>query len=90
MNEENQRSGRETRLDTKSFQTKLHKSFFIQKEVKHLGYLLKIGGLKPQPKKIEATNRIITRLTNAKLLTMFSVRLISILICFVNSPTSLR
>ena len=39
------------RLDTKGFRANLRKSFFMQKEVKYFGYLLTIGGLKPQPSK---------------------------------------
>ena len=46
------------RLEAKGFRANLRKSFFMQKVVEHLGYLLKKGGLKPQPVKIEAMHRI--------------------------------
>lgn len=39
---------------------KLLSAFFIQKEVAYLGYLLTIGGWKPQPSKTEAIHRIIS------------------------------
>ena len=46
------------RLEAKGFWANLRKSFFMQKEKRYLGYLLTIGGLKPQPAKIEAMYRI--------------------------------
>ena len=35
------------RLEAKGFWANLRKSFFMQKEVEYLGYLLTTGGLKP-------------------------------------------
>ena len=58
------------RLEAKGFRANLRKSFFMQKEVEYLGYLLTTGGLKPQPAKIEAMHRIM-RPKNAKQLKMF-------------------
>ena len=58
------------RLEAKGFCANLRKSFFMQKEVEYLGYLLSTGGLKPQPKKIEAMHCIM-KPKNAKLLKMF-------------------
>ena len=46
------------RLDAKGFGANLRKSFFMQKEVKYLGYLLTTGRLKLHPAKIEAMYRI--------------------------------
>ena len=40
-----------TRLEAKGFWVNLRKSFFMQKEVEYLEYLLSTGGLKPQPEK---------------------------------------
>ena len=59
-----------SRLHAKGFCANLRKSFFMQKEVEYLGYLLTTGGLKPQPSKIKAMHRII-RLKNAKQLKIF-------------------
>ena len=59
-----------SRLDAKGFRANLRKSFFMQKEVEYLGYLLTTGGLKPQPSKIEAMHRIM-RPKNSKQLKMF-------------------
>ena len=58
------------RLDVKRFRANLRKSFFMQKEVEHLGYLLTPGGLKPQPAKIKAMHGIMC-LKNSKQLKMF-------------------
>ena len=46
------------RLQAKGFWVNLKKSFFMQPEIKHLGYLLTSGGIKPQPKKVEAMLRM--------------------------------
>ena len=46
------------RLEAKGFHENLHKSFFMQKEVECLRYLLTTSGLKPKPAKIEAMHRI--------------------------------
>ena len=46
------------RLQTKGFRANLRKSFFMQKEVEYLGYLLTCDGIKPQPKKVEAMERM--------------------------------
>ena len=59
-----------SRLDAKGFRANLRKSFFMQKEVEYLGYLLTTGGLKPQSSKIEAMHRIM-RPKNSKQLKMF-------------------
>ena len=59
-----------SRLDAKGFRANLRKSFFMQKEVEYLGYLLTTGGLKPQPSKIEAMHRIMFP-KNAKQMKMF-------------------
>ena len=45
-------------LQKKGFCANLQKSFFVQKEVEYLGYLLTKDGVKPQPKKVEAMNRL--------------------------------
>ena len=45
-------------LDAKVFCANLRKPFLMQKKVEYLGYLLKPGGLKPQPKNIEMMNHI--------------------------------
>ena len=47
-----------SRLENKGFRANLRKSFFMQKELEYLGYLLTDKGLKPQPKKVEAMKRI--------------------------------
>ena len=57
-------------LDIKGFCANLHKSFFLQKEVEHVYYLLSTGGLKPQHKKIEAINHTM-HLKDSKQLKMF-------------------
>ena len=46
------------RLQDKGFRANLRKSFFMQKEVEYLGYLLTADGIKPQPKKVEAMERM--------------------------------
>merc|ERR1712138_171420 len=46
------------RLAKKGFRANLRKSFFMQKEIEHLGCLLTDKGLQPQPKKVEAMKRI--------------------------------
>ena len=43
-----------SRLENKGFRANLRKSFFMQKEVEYLGYLLMSEGVKPQLKKVEA------------------------------------
>jgi hypothetical protein len=45
-------------LQEKGFRANLRKSFFMQKQVEYLGWLLTTNGLKPQPKKIKAMKRI--------------------------------
>ena len=57
-------------LEEAGFRANLRKSFFMQKEVEYLGYLLTRDGLKAQPKKLEAINRILTP-TNLKQLKRF-------------------
>ena len=57
------------RLNAKGFRANLRKSFFMQKEVEYLGYLLTTGALKPHPAKIETMHRIM-RLKNSKQLKM--------------------
>ena len=47
------------RLEEHGFRASLRKSFFMQKEIGYLGYLLAPGGLRAQPKKIEAIKRIL-------------------------------
>ena len=42
-----------SRLEKKGFRANLRKSFFMQKEVEYLGFLLTNEGVKPQSKKIE-------------------------------------
>ena len=64
-------------LDTKGFCTNLRKSFFMQKEVEYLQYLLTMGELKLQPVKIEAIHCIM-RPKNSKQLKSFLVWWISI------------
>lgn len=46
------------RLEAKGFRANLQKSFFLQKEIEYLGYLLTPEGIKPQPKKIDAMRRV--------------------------------
>ena len=46
------------RLQDAGFRANLRKSFFMQKNVEYLGYQLTSDGLKPQPKKIEAMDRM--------------------------------
>ena len=46
------------RFDEKKIPANLRKSFFMQKEMEYLGYLLITGGLKPQPAKIKAIHNI--------------------------------
>ena len=58
------------RLEKAGFRANLQKSFFMQKEVEYLGYQLTSKGLKPQPKKLEAINQIVTP-TNPKQLKRF-------------------
>ena len=57
-------------LDAKGFCANLRKSFFMQKEVEYLTYLLTTGGLKSQPTKLKAMHCIM-RLKNSKQLRMF-------------------
>ena len=46
------------RLKTKGFKANLGKSFFMQRSIEYLGYLLTNKGVKAQPKKLEAMARI--------------------------------
>lgn len=46
-------------LQDNGFQANLRKSFFMQKEVEYLGFLLTCDGIKPQPKKVEAMNQML-------------------------------
>ena len=46
------------RLQNKGFQANLQKSFFMQKEVKYLEFFLTNKGIRPQPKKVEAMDRM--------------------------------
>ena len=46
------------RLQDIGFRANLRKSFFMQKGVEYLGYLLTSEGIKPQPKKVEAMERM--------------------------------
>jgi len=46
------------RLQNKGFRANLRKSFFMQKEVEYLGFLLTSDGIRPQPKKVEAMDRM--------------------------------
>jgi len=43
-----------TRLQNKGFRANLQISFFMQKQVEYLGFLLTSEGIRPQPKKVEA------------------------------------
>ena len=54
-----------SQLENKGFGANLRKTFFMQKELKYLGYLLIDKGVKPQQKKVEAMRRIKTP-TNSK------------------------
>jgi hypothetical protein len=47
------------RLQDAGFKANLRKSFFMQKSVEYLGYQLTSEGIGPQPKKIEAMDRIL-------------------------------
>ena len=47
------------RLEQAGFKANLRKSFFMQKSVEYLGYQLTDKGIGPQPKKIEAMDRIL-------------------------------
>ena len=57
-------------LDAKGFCANLRKSFFIQKEVEYLGYLLTTVEMKPQPINIKAMCYIV-RPKNSKQLKVF-------------------
>ena len=46
------------RLQDKGFRANLRKSFFMQQKVEYLGYLLTSEGIRPQPKKVEAMDRM--------------------------------
>ena len=59
-----------SRLENKGFRANLRKTFFMQKELEYLGYLLTDEGVKPQEKKVEAMRRIKTP-TNSKQLKRF-------------------
>lgn len=39
------------RLEERGFQANIRMSFFLQKDIEYLGYLLTYEGIKPQPKK---------------------------------------
>ena len=45
-------------LNDIGLQANLRKSFFMQNVVEYFGFLLTTDGLKPQPKKVEAMNKI--------------------------------
>ena len=45
-------------LQKKGFRAYLRKTFFMEKEVEYLGYLLTKDGIKPQHKKVEVMNRL--------------------------------
>ena len=45
-----------SRFENKGFPANLRKSFFMQKELEYLGYLLTDKGLKPQPKKVDGSD----------------------------------
>ena len=47
------------RLQSAGFKANLRKSFFMQKSVEYLGYQLTTDGIGPQPKKIEAMERVL-------------------------------
>ena len=55
------------RLEKAGFKANLRKSFFMQQEVDYLGYRLTSNGIGPQPKKIEAIDRILPPTTNKQL-----------------------
>ena len=59
-----------SRLENKGFRANLRKTFFMQKELEYLGYLLTDEGVKPQEKKVEAMRRIKPP-TNSKQLKRF-------------------
>jgi Cdc6-like AAA superfamily ATPase len=58
------------RLENVGFAVNLRKSFFMQKELDYLGYTLTPNGIRPQTKKVEAINRIMS-LTNKRQLRRF-------------------
>jgi hypothetical protein len=68
------------RLQTKGFRANLKKSFFMQKQVEYLGWLLTTSGLEPQPKKIEAMKRIQPPKNSKQLKMVYNVWLIFIVI----------
>ena len=47
------------RLQSAGFKANLRKSFFMQKSVEYLGYQLTDTGIGPQPKKVEAIDRVL-------------------------------
>ena len=55
------------RLEHACFEANLRKSFFMQKEVEYLGYLITSDGLGPYPKKIEAMDHIIVPTSSKQL-----------------------
>jgi hypothetical protein len=55
------------RLEKAGFAVNLRKSFFMQQELDYLGYLLTPNGIRPQPKKVEAINRILPPKTKRQL-----------------------
>ena len=59
-----------SQLEKKGFQANLRKTFFMQRELEYLGYLLTDEGVKPQEKKVEAMRRIKTP-SNSKQLKRF-------------------
>ena len=48
------------RLQSAGFKANLRKSFFMQKSVEYLGYQLTTDDIGPQPKKIEAMERVLS------------------------------
>ena len=48
------------RLQTAGVKANLRKCFFMQKSVEYLGYQLTTDGIVPQPKKIEAMERVLS------------------------------
>ncbi len=55
------------RLETAGFAVNLRKSFFMQRELEYLGYLLTPDGIRPQTKKVEAISRILPPKTKRQL-----------------------
>ena len=55
------------RLESAGFKANLRKSFFMQKSVEYLGYQLTNTGIGPQPKNIEAMDRILPPTSSKRL-----------------------